>query len=369
MFQKSVLVSLVIVAWLSTTTVNANDKDPQLSIPQALAKIKNDAVQPIFKAKPEEQDEMIRKNFTVALDQVDALVTDDLTAKDRFDIYTFQLDIMTALAARGMTEMDARVDAVLTELKGSGKPTLVDLAEEKDLTRQLSKLKSLPKNKQAELARKYCNFIIKQEPGNDTLGLSATLSRMLYGSEAHEAVADAHDKIADHFSQFKDPSYQRAVEDYRGMARRLRLPGQELVLAGTTVDGESFDIHQLRGKVVLFDFWDIYCKACYAEFPRVKELYEHYQPRGFEVVGVSLDKDPEVLKKVLARQEFPWRTLQDVAQSTDESWLTPLRKEYDINAVPVMILVDADGKVISINARGEELERLLKEIFPDVASK
>ncbi|WP_459554737.1 TlpA family protein disulfide reductase [Lacunimicrobium album] len=366
-FSK-ILSSLMLAAAVTCTYAAENDTvkpatETKPSIPQQIDQIKNEAVQPIFKAKAEDQEAMIKENFTIALAKVDALMTDNLSAEDRSAIYSYQLDTMTALAHRGVTEMDPRLDELFKTLYASGDESLVKMAQEKELTREISRMKTLPKEEQAELARKYCNYIIQREPGTETLGLAWTLSRILQGSAANAAVADAHDELANHFEQLKGDSFQRAATDFRGTARRIRLPGSEMELTGTTMDGEHFDIKQLHGKVVLVDFWDMYCKPCRAEFPRVKKLYEQYKPDGFEVVGVNLDTEVETLKKVLAHEDLPWTTLNEPTDSKKRGWINPVAKHYGINAVPCMILIGADGKVISITARGEELERLLADIF------
>ncbi len=368
MLMSRILIAILVLACFVSTGFSEPGQTPpvsdsELTVPQLLAKIKNEALGPILKAKPEDQNVMIRDNFIVALDKVDQLKTAGLSPQDQYAIFEFQLDIMTALEYRSVEGMGDRLDRLFEQIQSGGDESLLHLAEEKRLTREISKMKSLSVEEQGDLARKYCQFIIKQEAGINALGQAWTLSRMLYASPAHEAVAQAHDTLADHFSQFEEKQFQRAANDFRGMARRLRLPEQEFTFVGTTTEGETLNLADLRGKVVLVDFWDIYCKACIQEFPRVKQLYDEYHPLGLEVVGVSLDEDLELLKKVLGHHKLPWTTLQDSTLVKADGWLSPLREEFNINAVPVMILIGRDGKVISINARGEELERLLKEQF------
>ena len=74
-----------------------------------------------------------------------------------------------------------------------------------------------------------------------------------------------------------------------------KLVGQPLVLTGNTTDGAAFNWAAYRGKVVLVDFWATWCGPCRREMPNVKALYEKHKAKGFEVVGVSLDKDLDAL--------------------------------------------------------------------------
>lgn len=120
------------------------------------------------------------------------------------------------------------------------------------------------------------------------------------------------------------------------------------------LEGKPISLADYRGKIVLLDFWAVWCGPCLGEIPRIKAVYEKYHDKGFEVIGVSLDEDAAVLREFVTEQEVPWRQILD-----GDGFGGAFAKRYGIRSIPAPFLINREGKVISVKARGSLLDELV----------
>jgi thiol-disulfide isomerase/thioredoxin len=118
------------------------------------------------------------------------------------------------------------------------------------------------------------------------------------------------------------------------------------------VAGKPLSIANYKGKVVLLDFWATWCGPCRAELPNVLKTYEKHHPKGFEIIGVSLDQDKEKLMTFAKDKEMTWQQFFD-----GKGWGNKLAVKYGIQSIPATFLLDGEGKILGKNLRGEELEQ------------
>jgi len=124
------------------------------------------------------------------------------------------------------------------------------------------------------------------------------------------------------------------------------------------VDGNNISVEQLRGKYVLIDFWATWCGPCKNEIPGLLELYEQYHSKGFEIIGITLDSDINVLKEFLAANHINWPQYCD-----GKTWDNAIASRFGINSIPSTILLNKDGIVIKRCLRGEKLKETIKELL------
>jgi peroxiredoxin len=116
------------------------------------------------------------------------------------------------------------------------------------------------------------------------------------------------------------------------------------------VTGKPLSIANYKGKVVLIDFWATWCGPCIAELPNVLKAYKEYHSKGFEIIGISLDKDEEALTSFTKKREMPWQQYFD-----GKFWENKLAVQYGIQSIPATFLLDKQGKIVAKGLRGDAL--------------
>lgn len=158
----------------------------------------------------------------------------------------------------------------------------------------------------------------------------------------------------------KDYPNDPFVQHLNDRLRNTLLPGMEAPdIAMKDPDSNIRKLSDLRGHVVMIDFWASWCGPCRRENPNVVKLYHKYHDKGFEIYSVSLDKDRASWLKAIKDDGLVWPNhVSDL-----NYWTSSGGKTYGINSVPATVLVDKDGKIIARNLRGADLEKKLAEIF------
>jgi len=123
-------------------------------------------------------------------------------------------------------------------------------------------------------------------------------------------------------------------------------------------DGTPLKLSDLRGKVLLVDFWASWCGPCRRENPNVVAAYKKYHDKGFDVLGVSLDRTKDRWLQAIEKDGLTWNHVSDL-----KGWKNEAAKLYGVTSIPSMVLLDAEGKIVARNLRGPALEAKLAELL------
>lgn len=268
------------------------------------------------------------------------------------------------LEALGSPEAREQLQALLNQAANDPEPEIQQFAKS-----ALFDLKIGSWSRLSETEREAVLDEIRAGTSGDNPDPSSVLALMKLADSVAETpdaarIATVIDKVVQDLGQVDNPEIAKRLPRLEGLVRRLNLPGNKMEIEGTLLSGEPVDWEAYRGKVVLVDYWATWCGPCIAELPNVLKAYEAYHGKGFDVLGISLDnsKDSEAVENFLQAKNVPWQTLFS-ADPENDGWNHPMAQRYAINGIPRAILVDQDGRAVSMNLRGPALEEALSELL------
>ncbi|MEL7238295.1 MAG: TlpA disulfide reductase family protein, partial [Planctomycetota bacterium] len=194
-------------------------------------------------------------------------------------------------------------------------------------------------------------FVTAHPADERAAALLAELSMMTEGDESKQYVSMLLEHHPDH------PSAAQAKQQME-LADKI---GQPFELSFTDViSGDEISVQDdLRGKVVVIDFWATWCGPCIAEMPKMKKLYAEYKDKGVEFIGVSLDdaNAKDKLVEMIKEDDLSWKHYFQ-----GNGWASEFSQSWGISGIPTLFIIDADGKLVSMQARGQ-LETMIPELL------
>lgn len=206
---------------------------------------------------------------------------------------------------------------------------------------------------QVNLAAKACTDFVNANPGSyvaplaiirySQLGLGGAEAENLYNKLSPAVKASPMAQyIGDQIAESKINAIGTAMPDFNQ----------------ADTSGRMVSLSSFRGKFVLVDFWASWCRPCRMENPNLVASYNKYKGKNFTVLGVSLDKAKDAWLGAIYQDNLTWTQVSDL-----QGWGNAVAQKFKVQSIPQNFLLDPEGKIISKNLRGEDLDRKLEEVL------
>jgi peroxiredoxin len=155
-----------------------------------------------------------------------------------------------------------------------------------------------------------------------------------------------------------DNSYAKTFIAYVVSLKKTAIgqPAPEISLPNP--EGKVVTLSSFKGKYVLVDFWAKWCGPCRAENPNVVKAYNEFKGKGFDILGVSLDRTKEDWVRAIKEDGLAWTHVSDLKYFDSKA-----ARDYNISGIPFSILVDPKGIIVAKNLRGSALQKKLAEVL------
>lgn len=154
----------------------------------------------------------------------------------------------------------------------------------------------------------------------------------------------------------------RATEPGKMLAARIRNL-EQVAIASTapdftlpTPEGEAVSLYGVKGKLKIVDFWASWCGPCRMENPNMVKLYNDFKDKGLAVVSVSLDERKAPWVQAIEKDGMPW-----IHVSSLKGWKCEVVKTYNVDAVPFILVLDEDNRILAKQIRAEKLRAFVEE--------
>ncbi|MDX9883015.1 MAG: TlpA disulfide reductase family protein [Prolixibacteraceae bacterium] len=177
----------------------------------------------------------------------------------------------------------------------------------------------------------------------------------------NEASSEELDTITGIFpAEFAESVYVEEINRIAGLKKKTAIGSPAPDFTMNDPEGKPVSLSSFRGKYLLIDFWASWCAPCRQENPNVVRMYNKFKDKGFDILGVSLDRDKESWLKGVTDDQLSWTHVSDL-----QYWQNEVAVLYGVQSIPHTILLDKDGKIIAKNLRGADLEAKLTSLLEE----
>ena len=188
------------------------------------------------------------------------------------------------------------------------------------------------------------------------MGASALAYDALTYFDVHKNYAFLQKMNTSFAKKYPQSAMSKNLDKRMRKAEQVALGGHAPVFQSEVVEGGSIDLSALRGQYVLIDFWASWCLACRVENPKLVKQLNSFREKGFALISISIDENPDALKKALVKDELSGYNILDSSKSIYEL--------YQLTSLPSNFLLDKNGQIIAKNISAEQLGAQLNILLP-----
>ena len=254
------------------------------------------------------------------------------------------------------------IEAFLLELERCGSILAKNYPQEFDSYRMFFTVVHLTKdsNQRDKIYQKLSNLVTNDDvPSVIAKAVKAVVTYHTAMKNPNEAEKQKLFERLATMDDFGNQHLNEVISLAKGELNKIKFEGDGIgkppEIVFEALDGRTVDLSKMKGKVVLIDFWVTWCGPCVREIPIIKKVYDKFQRRGFEVIGISLDKDRKKLETYVNENNIPWPQFFD-----EKGGKNRLAKKYGIRSIPTLWLVDKQGNLVDMKAR-KKLEEKVKK--------
>lgn len=158
----------------------------------------------------------------------------------------------------------------------------------------------------------------------------------------------------------KETKPGKSIAEMIGNSSAAEVGKQAPEFSAPNPEGKIVSLKESLGKVTIIDFWASWCGPCRKENPNVVALYNEFHDKGLNIIGVSLDKegDETKWKDAITADKLTWAQVSNL-----QYWNEPIAKKYNVKSIPAVFILDASGKIVAKDLRGEELKAKVIELL------
>ena len=159
--------------------------------------------------------------------------------------------------------------------------------------------------------------------------------------------------------EIKSTSKAREIKSYAELTDTPLIGQKAKNFSQKTIEGKTIELSDFEGKYLLIEFWASSCGPCRYSHKELRKIYSHYQPKGFEILGVSGDINKSDFENAVKKDSIVWTNVSDLKGSKNDAFLL-----YGISRLPSYIILDRKGILIkNSNIEDFNIENELRILF------